>query len=158
MQGNGAKWTCACKDCSSPSRSRLPAPPSLPQHRQIQQGKKSKSLTPLQLTPGFKICPVSVCIKARHCLAFKMRTMMIFFTLSSLSLSSWNILACPVIYIYIYIRVFWRKFQADYLESGKAIKWLRTKYESRIPSPAAAVRLLKRSEVPSRARARSALG
>lgn len=121
--------------------------------------KKSKSLTPLELTLGSEICPVSVRIKARHCLAFKMRTMMIFFyplfpffeQLEYFSLSLY-------IYIYTYIRVFWRKFQADYLESGKAIKWLRTKYESRIPSPAAAVRLLKRSEVPSRARARSALG
>jgi len=41
--------------------------------------------------------------------------------------------------------MFWRKFQADYFKSGKAIKQLRAEYESRIPQL-----LLKCCEVPTR--------
>lgn len=40
--------------------------------------------------------------------------------------------------------MFWRKFQADYLKSVKAIKELRAEYESRIPQL-----LLKHCEVPT---------
>lgn len=83
----------------------------------------------LKLTSGFEIWTFHS--KAHRCLSFQMRNMKKFYPLF------------PPFFFWA-AGMFWRKFQADYLKSVKAIKELRAEYESRIPQL-----LLKHCEVPT---------